>query len=64
MSAPSLESLLGYQAPAVIVRRAARMRFERYHGMGAKPLPWSKLTDAQKVPWILRAAADEEEVQQ
>lgn len=58
MAAPSLESLLGHQHPTTVVRRAARMRFERYHGMGAKPLPWSNLTDAQKVPWILRAAAN------
>lgn len=54
--------------PDRIVRKAESMRtlhYMHYIGCGVTdPLPWSKLTDAQKVPWILRAAADEAEVQQ
>ncbi|AVP71282.1 hypothetical protein [Prescottella equi] len=39
--------------PDEVVRLAAELRAEH---AGPGGLPWSKLTDAQKVPWIVRAA--------
>lgn len=39
--------------PDEIVRLAAKLRAEH---AGPGGLPWAKLTDAQKVPWIVRAA--------
>ncbi|CDZ88984.1 hypothetical protein ACQR3W_21760 [Rhodococcus ruber] len=37
----------------VVLRLAAHMRIEAYPG--AELLDWKDLTDAQKVPWILKA---------
>jgi hypothetical protein len=37
------------------VRRAREMRWEHYTGLGAAPLQWGQLTDAQKLPWLLKA---------
>ena len=44
--------------PHVIAARAAELRAEHYSSLGAVILPWDRLTDAQKVPWILRAAEE------
>lgn len=41
--------------PDHVVDLAALMRRTHYAKLGAKALPWEQLTDAQKVPWILRA---------
>lgn len=35
------------------IRLAAKKRQEHYSG--AKLLDWSELTDAQKLPWLIRA---------
>lgn len=42
--------------PDIIVRRASALRSAHYIKAGAHPLDWSKLTDAQKLPWLLQAA--------
>lgn len=42
--------------PLDVVRAAAAdMRRKHYVGLGAKPLQWDQLTDAQKIPWIMAA---------
>lgn len=43
---------------SLVVELAARFRHEYYFGLGAEDLPWSKLTDAQKLPWLMAAHAD------
>lgn len=42
----------------VIVHRAEQLRLGYYASRGVLPLLWSKLTDAQKLPWLLRAMTD------
>ena len=41
--------------PDEAVRQAAMLRRQHYVNMGAVPLPWPKLADAQKLPWLLKA---------
>lgn len=45
--------------PARVVEHAALLRRQNYCAC-AHILEWDKLTDAQKVPWIIRAAAERE----
>jgi hypothetical protein len=45
------------EQPETVVRRAAALRFAHYLQIGAHPLEWSQLTDAQKLPWLLKSAA-------
>lgn len=40
------------------VDRAREMRWEHYASLGAAPLHWEQLTDAQKLPWLLKAATE------
>lgn len=46
------------ERPDMVVRRAEQARWFHYANKGAKPLPWSSLTDAQKLPWLLRATQE------
>src|SRR5690349_18683282 len=47
---------LRMQSPNEICRMAAMMRFESSVKQGVtEPLPWIKLTDAQKLPWLVAA---------
>lgn len=45
------------EQPENVVRRASALRFAHYLQIGAHPLEWSQLTDAQKLPWLLKSAA-------
>lgn len=43
--------------PDEVVRRAAAMRFQHYRRQGVlNQSRWEQLTDAQKLPWLLRAS--------
>lgn len=44
--------------PDLVVSRAAENRRRHYQAAGTVPLDWGRLTDAQKVPWILQAAKE------
>lgn len=45
------------QRPDEVVRKAAALRRDHYEKLGVMgQLWWGELTDAQKLPWLLKAA--------
>ncbi len=53
-----LQPLSTPKRPDEIVRKAAMLRWAHYIEQDAEPLPWPTLTDAQKLPWLLKAASE------
>lgn len=50
-----MSSLKARHRAVQVIDLAAQMRRDHYINMGATPLHWSQLTDAQKLSWLLKA---------